>query len=116
MSAMPVGHYGYQLAGKGSAAGKKRVSSATTAPNPRAKQPRLMAQQAAKSFGTVLSFNGTKGFGFIAADGGLQADVFFSRDSLLPGTPQQLTGLRVRFELIVNPGTNKPQANNVSLA
>merc|ERR1719171_1423455 len=97
----------------------KRLSSAANAPGgPRPKQPRMMGQQGGmgmRKIGMVLSFNGNKGFGFISGDAGT-GDVFFSRDGLAPGTPHELSGRTVSYELKFNPANGKPQASNVSLS
>ena len=61
--------------------------------------------------GTVKWFNGEKGFGFIAVDGG-GADVFVHYSAIDAGGYRSLDeGQRVEFE--TTQGTKGPQAGNV---
>ncbi len=61
--------------------------------------------------GTVKWFNGEKGFGFIAVDGG-GADVFVHYSSIDAGGFRSLDeGQRVEFE--IGQGQKGPQATNV---
>ena len=61
--------------------------------------------------GTVKWFNGEKGFGFIAVDGG-GADVFVHYSAIDAGGYRSLDeGQRVEFE--VEQGNKGPQATNV---
>jgi CspA family cold shock protein len=59
--------------------------------------------------GTVKWFNESKGFGFIAPDGGGK-DVFCHL-SALQGVPSLAEGQKVEFD--VSQGAKGPQANNV---
>jgi CspA family cold shock protein len=61
--------------------------------------------------GTVKWFNGEKGFGFIAVDGG-GADVFVHYSAIDAGGFRNLDeGQRVEFE--IGQGNKGPQATNV---
>ena len=61
--------------------------------------------------GTVKWFNGEKGFGFIAVDGG-GADVFVHYSAIDAGSYRSLDeGQRVEFE--IEQGNKGPQASNV---
>ena len=62
--------------------------------------------------GTVKWFNGEKGYGFIAQDGG--ADVFVHFSEILGSGYRNLDeGQRVEFE--VGQGAKGPQATNVTV-
>lgn len=63
--------------------------------------------------GTVKCFNGEKGYGFIAVDGG--ADVFVHYSAIqMDGYKALQEGQRVEFE--VTQGAKGPQADAVRLA
>lgn len=103
----------------------KRPSSVPNTFGPTAvKRPRVVSApgkgkgkgKSGQSFGMVLSFNLAKGFGFISGDAASGGDVFFSRDSLVPGTPHELQGRGVMYDLTFSTTNGKPQAQNVSAA
>jgi CspA family cold shock protein len=60
--------------------------------------------------GTVKWFNETKGFGFIAPDGGGK-DVFCHQSAIQAGLRSLAEGQKVEFE--VKQGPKGPQADNV---
>ena len=92
-----VEHRGSPVTGKGSATEK-------TAPTPH-------EGDAPVAQGTVKWFNGEKGFGFIAVDGG-GADVFVHYSAIDAGGFRSLEeGQRVEFE--IGQGQKGPQAQNV---
>ncbi len=65
-----------------------------------------------RTTGTVKWFNATKGFGFIARDGG--EDVFVHQTAIQSqGYRTLVEGQRVEFE--VEPGPKGPKANNVTV-
>ena len=66
--------------------------------------------------GTVKSFNGSKGYGFIAPDGG-GADVFVHVSEVKRAGMQSLQqGQRISFETKVDPTRGKTNAADIKLA
>ena len=65
--------------------------------------------------GTVKSFNGSKGYGFIAPDDG-GADVFVHVSEVKRAGMQSLKeGQRISFEIKVEPTRGKTNAGNIKL-
>mmetsp|Transcript_57961 Transcript_57961/g.161762 ORF Transcript_57961/g.161762 Transcript_57961/m.161762 type:complete len:291 (-) Transcript_57961:220-1092(-) len=104
--------------------GKRPASAIEAAPAKVVKKPRTTAQpmgmpsskgEGQTKVGIVKSFNPTKGFGFIGCPGVPQGDVYFQRVALAAGTPHELTGRQVKFQLTFTP-EGRPQGKNVALA
>ncbi|CAJ1394115.1 unnamed protein product [Effrenium voratum] len=85
-------------------------------PEPPAKKQRMELATGQYGSGAIRTYNGAKGFGFIAGEG-LTEDVFFMRTSLPDGYRElqgnDLQGRSVSFE-IVKTSDGKLRAQNVS--
>ncbi len=65
--------------------------------------------------GTVKFFNANKGFGFIRPEGG-GGDVFVhARDVTASGVPELTEGMRVGFELTMDPRKGKTRATKLRI-
>ncbi len=65
--------------------------------------------------GTVKFFNANKGFGFIRPEGG-GGDVFVhARDVTASGVPELAEGMRIGFEVTMDPRNGKTRATKLRL-